>query len=146
MSHNINETSPATIAPVFNSALAADVMQPRFDQVKLINAQQNAARLHAHADHLTAHQRASGVRIRLCTTGCYAVYNAEGNFIARTSPPGTLTGLPAAALKTAAARMAFSEELTTVCRAADMDYESSGTVSPATIAAIRKLLGALADA
>lgn len=112
--------------------LADDLLRPI--------TQQFTARLQAHTDHLTAHQRASGVRIRLCSSGCYAVYNAEGNFIARTPPPGTLTGLPAAALKTSAARMAYSEELVTVCRAADIDFEFSGSVSSATVAAIRALL------
>ena len=122
-------------------ALASAIQ--RFDQLKLVIAQQHAERLHAHADHLTAYQRASGMRIRLCSTGCYAVYNAEGNFIARTPPPGTLTGLPSAALKTAAARMAFSEELANVCRRADQDFESTGTVSDSVVATIRQLLNTI---
>lgn len=143
MPHNENNT-PAVIAPCVIPTLPevgglAGIAKPT-------NAQQYAARLQAHTDHLTAHQRASGVRIRLCSSGCYAVYNAEGNFIARTPPPGTLTGLPAAALKTSAARMAYSEELANVCRAADIDFETSGSVSPATVAAIRKLLADLSEA
>lgn len=127
----------------------ADNTDRRFfavDTVKLMNAHQHANHLHAHADHLTSYQRASGVRIRLCNSGCYTMYNAEGNFIGRTPPPGTLTGLPSAALKTAAARMAYSEELAHVCRLADIDFERSGTVAPGTVTEIRKLLSAIGAA
>ena len=132
-----NPTAPPT-QPGDAAHLANDLLRPM--------PQQFTARVQAHFDHLKAHQRASGKRIRLCTSGCYAVYNAEGYFIARTAPPGMLTGLPLADLKTAASRMAYSEELAILCRAADIDYENTGTVAPATIVAIRKLLDAVDNA
>jgi hypothetical protein len=147
MENGMAQTSYNTPAPQSPTAILSVT---EFEGVaateKPTSAQQYAARMQAHADHLTAHQRASGLRIRLCSSGCYAVYNAEGNFIARTAPLGTLTGLPTTALKTSAARMAYSEELATVCRAADIDFETSGSVSPATVAAIRKLLADLGEA
>ena len=132
------QTDPIAARPLIGEAVVKALSH--FDQVKQIAAQQHVKHLHAHANHLTAYQRESGMRIRLCSTGCYAVYNMEGNFIARTPPAGTLTGLPVGALKSAAARMAYSEELVNVCRLADVEFESAGTVSEGTVAMIRKLL------
>jgi hypothetical protein len=111
------------------------------DPVKLMNDQLHAERLQAHADFLTAQQRASGVRARLCSTGCYSLYDAEGHYIGRSAPARSPGGVPQAKLGTVAARMAYSEELASSCRQADRDYEASGTVSAATIAGIRALLG-----
>lgn len=106
----------------------------------------HAAHLQAHGEHLLAHQRASGARIRQCSTGCYSIYNAQGNFIGRTPPPGTLTGLPIEELRMAAARMAYGKELATVCRLADIDFELTGTVAVSTMETIRKLLASIAAA
>jgi hypothetical protein len=111
-----------------------------FDPLKLTNAQQHAEHLRAHADFLTERQRASGIRARLCSTGCYSLYDAEGHYIGRTAPPLSLCCLGATKLATAAVRMAHSEELVGACRDADADYEEAGAVSPATIARIRALL------
>lgn len=67
------------------------------------------------------------------------MYNAQGNFIGRSAPAGTLTGLSASAMRTAAARMAYSEEMANTLRLVDLDYERNGTISPATVDAIRAL-------
>ncbi|WP_343728502.1 hypothetical protein [Duganella sp.] len=116
------------------------------DETKLSNAQLHAAHLHAHADHLTAYQRASGARIRQCSTGCFSIYNVEGRFIARTPPPGTLAGLPAAAMKVAASQMAYSDELAGACRAVDADFERNGAVSAETVTSIRNILNLIGAA
>lgn len=113
------------------------------DPVKALNSQQHAEQLQAHYDFLTTRQRESGMRIRLCSTGCYSIYDAGGHFIGRTTTPDTWSGVPAGHLKNVAARMAHSEELLDVCRAADRDYESAGVVSNVTVQRIRALLGAV---
>ncbi len=117
-----------------------------YDSVKLLNAHQHAEHLRAHADFLTERQRASGIRARLCSTGCYSLYDAQGHYIGRTAPPHSLCTLGESKLKTAAARMAYSEELFGMCRDADGDYEATGTVSAATITNIRALLSVMGDA
>lgn len=109
------------------------------DPLSATNAQLHAEHLRAHHDFIAARQRESGVRARLCTTGCYSLYNSDGQFIGRTV--SAVADTPAQSwLKTTAARMAYSEELAHACRRADQDFETSGTVSPQTIAAIRQLL------
>lgn len=138
-----------TGAPNEQGAMPPDTGNRRFttfDIVKLTNAQQHAEHLRAHADFLTEHQRASGIRARLCSTGSYSLYDAQGRYIGRTAPPHSLCCLGATKLKSAAARMAYSEELAAVCRDADGDYEATGTVSSTTIANIRALLTVVGDA
>lgn len=39
--------------------------------------------------------------------------------------------------------MAHSEELATACRMVDQDYEATGTVTPMTVALLRKLLSTI---
>lgn len=143
--------TPKNFATTTGSAspLSAHTEGRRFfvvDPVKLNNAQQHAEQLQAHYDFLTTRQRESGMRIRLCSTGCYSVYDAGGHFIGRTTTPDTWSGVPAMQLKNVAARMAFSEELANICRQADLDFERTGTVSPGTISTIRSLLGAIGAA
>lgn len=125
------------------SPLNAETEGRRFfvvDPAKLQNAQRQAEQLQAHYDFLTTRQRESGMRIRLCSTGCYSIYDASGHFIGRTTTPDTWSGVAVSRLRTVAARMAFSEDLANVCRLADIDFERTGTVAPATISMIRKLL------
>jgi hypothetical protein len=133
---------PSAAAPVTN-ATPVHQLSVAVDPLKLVNAQLHAERLQAHYDFLTTRQRESGMRIRLCSTGCYSIYDASGHFIGRTTTPDTWSGVAASQLKTVAARMAFSEELANVCRLADMDFERTGTVAPGTIVAMRTLLGAI---
>jgi hypothetical protein len=116
------------------------------DPLKLQNAQQHADQLQAHYDFLTTRQRESGMRIRLCSTGCYSIYDAGGHFIGRTTAPDTWSGVPMSQLKTVAARMAHAEELVVVCRQADLDFERTGTVSSATVTTIRELLSVIGAA
>jgi hypothetical protein len=146
---NAMTTKPSRVPEHLNVAFTtghAEVMPPRdrrffaVDIVKLTNAQQHAQHLEAHAAHIVAQQRASGIRVRLCSTGTYSLYNAAGQFIGRTPPVGTPPHIAPALAKNAAARMAYSEELANVCRLADLDYENTGTVMPSTIATIRALL------
>lgn len=151
-------SKPLHVPPHMNLVFATsspDVMPPgeetdrRFftvDLVKLANAQQHAEHLRKHADYIVAKQRASGIRVRLCSTGCFAMYNAAGNFIGRTAPAGSLASIPPAALKTTAVRMAYSEELAAACRAADLDVERTGAVSAETITTIRSLLSVVGAA
>lgn len=80
------------------------------------------------------------MRIRLCATGWYSLYNDQGQLIARTLPANNQVNLNAGQLRTGAARMAYAEELAAVCRVADLDYEQSGIVAASTIMAIRQLL------
>lgn len=94
----------------------------------------------AHYDFLTTRQRESGVRVRLCATGCYSIYDADGHFIGRTTTPNTWMGQTAEAIQTAAMRMAYSEELHAAARAADDDFEKLGAVSVETVQMIRALL------
>lgn len=112
------------------------------------NAKHQAERLQAHADFLTERQRQSGIRVRICSTGCYSLYDAAGHFIGRTAPvaAGLDIDIAPARLKTAAARMAYSEELANACRLVDLDVEASGAVSASTIERIRGLLGAIGAA
>lgn len=104
------------------------------------SAEHRADMVQAHYDFLTARQRESGVRVRLCSTGRYSIYNAAGHFIATTTTPGTWAGVSVEQLQTAAMRMAYSEELHAVAVAADADFEKLGTVSEDTVRQIRALL------
>lgn len=115
-------------------------------QAKLVTRQAQEARIQAHNDFLTKTQRDSGIRIRLCATGTYSIYNDAGHFVARSAPVTTGHAAPLFDVRTAAARMAYSEELAAVCRAADLDYESTGTVSPETVNIIRTILRLVAAA
>jgi hypothetical protein len=117
-----------------------------FDPFARPSASDRAARLRDHAEWLAARQRASNVRIRLCLTGCYSIYNDQGQFVARTPTPSDLFGLSAGHMRTSAARMAYAEELAAVCRVVDLDYEQSGSVAPSTIVAMRELLATIGAA
>ncbi|KQW97121.1 hypothetical protein ASC94_10025 [Massilia sp. Root418] len=123
-------------------AMPVDSTDRRFfviDPLATTNAQQFAERMRAHHAHIEAHQRASGVRARLCTQGCYTLYSQQGQFIGRTVSAGA-AGHTAATLRLMAARMAHSEELANMCRLVDLDYERSGAVSSESMALLRKLL------
>lgn len=100
--------------------------------------------MRAHGKHLIERQRLSGVRARRASTGCYSIYDAAGHHIGRTSAPDAYTGVDAAALKTAAWRMALSEEMLEVCRQLDADVEFTGAVAAATVDQARALLAKMA--
>jgi len=106
---------------------------------------QSAERARQHHAFIEAQQRASGVRARPCPTGCYSLYNAHGQFIGRTVS-GDGGGFCKSTLRTMAMRMAHSEELANACRMVDQDYEAMGTVTPVTVALLRKLLGTIGAA
>lgn len=139
---NIVCPNAADLPPVFASGRRSLVVDP----LKVQTAQQHVDQLQAHYDFLTTRQRESGMRIRLCSTGCYSIYDAGGHFIGRTTAPDTWSGVPVSRLKTVAARMAHAEELVVVCRQADLDFERTGTVSSATVTAIRELLSVIGAA
>ena len=104
------------------------------------------ASIQAHYDFLAKHHRDTGVRARLCSSGCYSLSDANGHFNGRTASEGKPGNTSASNLKTTASCMAHSEELLSACRAIDSDFEKTGTVSCETIALIRNLLGAVAAA
>lgn len=79
------------------------------------------------------------VRARLGFGGCYILFNAAGHFLARTIPAAEST-TPPARLKLAAVRMAYANELATLCRLSSIDFEATGAVSPTTMGLIRDLL------
>lgn len=115
----------------------------RSDFTATTNAQRHAEQIQAHADFLTERQRKSGVRTRLCSTGCYSMYNAEGLFIGRTPPPGTMLGADGESLGEVALRMAMSAELLGACHLVDEDWTAGGAVSTETVTKIRGLLSSL---
>ncbi|MDC8756233.1 hypothetical protein [Janthinobacterium fluminis] len=126
------------------ASAAIDQRLSRGDCTAITNTQRQADHIQAHADFLTERQRKSGIRTRLCSTGCYSMYDAKGYFIGRTPPPGTLLGVDGASLREAAARMAMSAELLGACRLVDQDWTAAGAVSAETVAQIRDLLSSLA--
>ena len=107
------------------------------------DAPQYSERFQAHIDFLNDRQRKSGVRLRLCTTGCYSIYNANGQYMARTAPPGALLGVGPAALKAAAVNMAMSDDMLAALRLVDGDTEKYGAVTVSTVTHIRDLLAVL---
>lgn len=111
------------------------------DPLAANNARQHADAWRSAQAEQEYRQRESGVRVRLCTTGSYTLYDRRGRFIGRTLPvtPDALDVPPA----TMAARMAYSEELASACRMVDQDYEAIGSVSPVTVALLRKLLSTI---
>lgn len=140
MLHRSNNSTMETEMAQERSAALARI---NADPIKLANAQLKAAHIQAHYDFLTTRQRESGMRMRLCSTGCFSLYNAAGQFIGRTAPPSAPFGVPPASLKTTAACMAHSDEMAQLCRQVDADYEHAGAVSPETIGRIRELLSAV---
>lgn len=113
---------------------------PALFPAQVAPADHRADMVQAHYDFLTKRQRDSGVRVRLCTTGCYSLYSADGHFIARTTAPTTWCGMSPERIQTAAMQMAYGEDLAAACRAADQDVKQTGAVSEATVRTIRALL------
>ncbi|MBY0237887.1 MAG: hypothetical protein K2X55_01085 [Burkholderiaceae bacterium] len=105
-------------------------------------SQRSAEHTRQHHTFIEAQQRASGVRARPCSTGCYSLYNAHGQFIGRTVT-GDGGGFCKSTLRAMATRMAHSEELAAACRMVDQDYEAFGAVTPMTVALMRKLLSTI---
>jgi hypothetical protein len=109
------------------------------------HSQKLAENARAHHAFIEAQQRSSGVRARLCSTGCYSLYNAHGQFIGRTVT-GDGGGFCKSTLRTMAVRMAYADDLASACRMVDQDYEATGTVTPVTVALLRKLLNTISGA
>lgn len=66
----------------------------------------------------------------------FSLANGRGERVALASVMQCGLGSP----RTAAARMAYAPEMAGVLRAASMDYERTGTVSPEVIGLMRRLL------
>lgn len=91
-----------------------------------------AAPARVHRVRLVLSNRAQ----RNAVGAAYSLANGRGQRIALVSVAQQGLGSTHAA----AARMAYASELTGVVRAASMDYELTGTVTPETISLMRRLL------
>lgn len=103
-------------------------------------------RMLTHGKFLIERQRQSGIRVRLCSSGRYSLYNASGHFMAHTPGPDNYTGIKASELKAAAIRMALSDEMLQACRKVDADVELTGAVTGTTVDLVRALLATMGAA